>query len=144
MTISCFQGQIFKVPVPAVTTALRLTCTQFRHQTWPLGLYFLLISCDGGFVTASCRTPAISWTVACQAPLSMGFSRQEHWGDLPLPPPGDLLDPGIKPRSPALQADSLLIELSRNPKVSCQNPGIFYTIHYWIYFFTTSFENLKN
>ena len=46
-------------------------------------------------------------TVASQAPLSMGFSRQEYWSGLPCPPPGDLPDPGIEPRSPALQADSL-------------------------------------
>ena len=46
-------------------------------------------------------------TVACQVPLSMGFSRPEYWSGLPFPPPGDLPDPGIKPVSPALQADSL-------------------------------------
>ena len=45
--------------------------------------------------------------IACQAPLSMGFSRQEYWSGLPFPPPGDLPDPGIKPGSPVLQADSL-------------------------------------
>ena len=45
---------------------------------------------------------ATLWTVAHQAPLSMGFSRQEHWGGLPFPSPGDLPDPGIEPRSPAL------------------------------------------
>ena len=45
--------------------------------------------------------------VARQAPLSMGFSRQEYWSGLPFPPPGDLPDPGIEPTSPALQADSL-------------------------------------
>ena len=50
------------------------------------------------------------WTIACQAPLSMGFSRQEHWSGLPFPSPGYLSDPGIKPRSPALQPDSLLSE----------------------------------
>jgi len=49
----------------------------------------------------------IPWTVACQAPLSMKFSRQEYWYGLPCPPPGDLPNPGIKPKSPALQADSL-------------------------------------
>ena len=48
--------------------------------------------------------------VACQAPLSMGLSRQEYWSGLPFPPPGDLPDAGIKPRSPALQVDSLLTE----------------------------------
>ena len=45
----------------------------------------------------------------CQAPLSMEFTRQEDWSELPFPSPGDLHDPGIKPRSPALQADSLLL-----------------------------------
>ena len=47
------------------------------------------------------------WTVAYQAPLSMGFSRQECWSGLPFPSPGDLPDPGIEPWSPALQADAL-------------------------------------
>ena len=47
------------------------------------------------------------WTVANQAPLSMGFSRQEYWSRLPFPSPGDLPDPGIELRSPALQADAL-------------------------------------
>ena len=45
---------------------------------------------------------AIPWTVACQAPLSTGFSWQEYWSGLPRPSPGDLPDPGIKPASPAL------------------------------------------
>ena len=44
---------------------------------------------------------ATPWTVACQAPLSMGFSRQEHWSELLFPPPGDLPYPGIEPGSPA-------------------------------------------
>ena len=43
-----------------------------------------------------------SWTVAHQAPLSMGFPSQEYWSGLPFPPPGHLLDPGIEPTSPAL------------------------------------------
>ena len=42
------------------------------------------------------------WTVACQAPLSMGIFRQEYWSGLSCPPPGDLPKPGTKPRSPAL------------------------------------------
>ena len=46
------------------------------------------------------------WTVAHQAPLSMGFSRQEYWSGLPFPSPGGLPDPGIEPPSPALQVDS--------------------------------------
>ena len=55
------------------------------------------------------------WTVAYQAPLSMGFSRQEYWSGLPFPSPGDLPDPGIKLKSPALQTDSLQSEPSRKP-----------------------------
>ena len=50
---------------------------------------------------------ATSWTVAHQAPLSMGFSRQEYWSGLPFPSPGDLPDPGIEPRSTALEEDAL-------------------------------------
>ena len=61
-------------------------------------------------VTQLCLILASSWAVACQTPLSMEFSRQEYWSGLPLPSPGDLPDPGIKPRSSALQADSLLLE----------------------------------
>ena len=50
------------------------------------------------------------WTVAHQAPPSMGFSKQEYWSGLPFPSPGDLPDPGIKPGSPAFQADALTSE----------------------------------
>ena len=56
------------------------------------------------------RLFAAPWTVAYQAPPSMGFSRQEYWNGLPFPSPGDLPDPGIKPRSPALEADALTSE----------------------------------
>ena len=64
------------------------------------------------------RLSATPWTVARQAPLSMGFSRQKHWTGLPFPSPGDLPDPGIKPGFPALQADSLSFEPPGN-----QPPG---------------------
>ena len=50
---------------------------------------------------------ATPWTVTCQAPLSVGFSRQEYWNGLSFLSPGDLSDPGITPESPALQVDSL-------------------------------------
>ena len=50
---------------------------------------------------------AAPWTVACQSLLSMEFSRQEHWSGLPFSAPGDPPNPGIEPRSPALQVDSL-------------------------------------
>ena len=59
---------------------------------------------------------ATPWSVALQAPLSMGLSRQEYRSGLPFPSPGDLPDPGIEPRSPALQEHSLLTELCRKTK----------------------------
>ena len=55
------------------------------------------------------------WTVANQAPLSMGFPRQEYWSGLPFPPPGDLPDPGTEPVSPTFQADSLPSEPRGKP-----------------------------
>ena len=58
----------------------------------------------------------IPWTVAHQAPLSMGFSRQEYWSGLPCPPPGDLPNQRIEPMSPALQADSFLSEPAGKPE----------------------------
>ena len=53
------------------------------------------------------RLSATPWTVAYQGPLSMGVSRQEYWSGVPFPSPRDLPNPGIEPRSPALQADAL-------------------------------------
>ena len=58
---------------------------------------------------------ATPWTVAHQAPPSMGFSRQEHWTGLPFPFSGDLPDPGMEPRSPRLQADALTSEPPGKP-----------------------------
>ena len=58
---------------------------------------------------------ATPWTVACQAPLYMGFSRQEYWSKLPFPSPGDHPNRGSEPRSPTLQADSLPSEPPGKP-----------------------------
>ena len=63
------------------------------------------------------RLFAIPWTIAHQAPLSMGFPRQEYWSELPCPPPEDLPNPGIKPRSLGLQADPLLSEPPGKPNI---------------------------
>ena len=62
------------------------------------------------------RLFATLWTVACQTPLSTGFSRQEYWSGLPFPPPGDLPTQGSNPGSPALQADSLPSDPSGKPR----------------------------
>ena len=71
-------------------------------------------------VSNSFETP---WTITCQAPLFMRFPRQECWGGLPCPSPGDLLDPGIKPgikptspASPVLQADSFPLSHQGSPR----------------------------
>jgi len=74
---------------------------EFKHCK-PLG---------GGLVTNSCLSLETPWAAALQAPLPMGLSRQECWSGLPFPSPGDLPNPGIEPRSPALQADSSPTEL---------------------------------
>ena len=66
--------------------------------------------------------------LACQTPLSMGIPRQEYWSGLPFPSPGNLPYPGIKPRSPALQADSLPTEPAGKPPAlvgGTQNKAIF-------------------
>ena len=67
---------------------------------------------------------ATPWTVAYQAPLSMGFSRQEYWSGLPFPSPGDRPNPGIEPRSPALQADALNSEPPGKPIYNIRNPKL--------------------
>ena len=82
-------------------------------------------------VTKWCLTLATPWPVACQALLSMGFPGQEYWSSLPFPSPGDPPNSRIKPRSPALQADSL----SSEPKVGFAETDCLvvrknYDIHY--------------
>ena len=66
---------------------------------------------EAWLVAMLCSTLATPWTVALQAPLSMGFARQEYWSGLPFPTPGDVPDPRIEPGSPALQAEFLPTEL---------------------------------
>ena len=75
--------------------------------------------CRGLFVVLSCSVvsnSSIPWTIADQVPLSMGLSRQEYWSGLPCPPAAYLPNPGIEPRSPTLQVDSLSSKPSRKPK----------------------------
>ena len=74
----------------------------------------VLVSCTQLFVTP--------WTAAHQAPLFLEFSRQVYWSGLPFPSPRDLPDPGIKPRSPELQAESLLTELRGKPVNTEEQP----------------------
>ena len=71
-----------------------------------------------------------SWTVAHQAPLSMEFSRQEYWSGLSFPSPGDFPNPGIKPRSPALQADSLPLCHMGSPNICYEFPNQFICVYF--------------
>ena len=84
-----------------------------------LSLFFFFFLCVCASVAQLCPTLQDPMDVAHQAPLSMGFSRQEYWSGLPCPSPGVLPDAGIKPRSPALQVGSLPSELPGKPKVQC-------------------------
>ena len=68
-------------------------------------------------------------TIAHQAPTSMGFSRQEYWSGVPFPSAGDLRDPGIEPRSPALQADTLP---SKPPGKLLSKTMIFFRLPWWL------------
>ena len=77
---------------------------------------FLLFSCS--VMSNSYVTP---WTVSCQAPLSMGFSRQEYWSGLLFPSPGDLSDPGMEPVSSALVGRFFTTEPAGKPKRSLPN-----------------------
>ena len=63
------------------------------------------------------RLFATPWTVAYQAPPSMGYFRQEYWSGVPFPSPGDLPDPGIEPRAPTVQVDALTSEPPRKPSI---------------------------
>ena len=77
--------------------------------------YFRWLTCE---LLSHVQLFATPQTITHQAPLLMGFSRQEYWSGLPFPSPEDLLDSGIEPWSPALQTDSLPFELQGNPSVN--------------------------
>ena len=87
---------------PFSPSLLLATLTALPKVTKHMGLCVL--------VAQLCPTLCNLMDVAHQAPLSKEFSRQEYWNELPFPSPEDLPDPGIEPRSPALQADSLPTE----------------------------------
>ena len=71
----------------------------------------------GGLVAKSCLTLVTPWTIGYQAPVSIGFPKQEYWSMLPFPSRGDLPYPGIKPISSSLQADSLPLSHQGSPYI---------------------------
>ena len=102
------------------TKLCSLKCLK-QSISWYVWSEVKLLSCVRLFET--------QWTVAYQASPSMEFSRQEYWNGLPFPSPGDLPNPGIEPRSPTLQADTLPSESPGKP---------------WYVYFTTIKKGLKN
>ena len=100
------------------TGSQRAGCNQVTEQLQAYSMKDCLggrRSCEIHPFTATATATAKLLQSCPTLPLSMGFSRQEYWSGLPLPSPGDLPNPGIEPRSPALQADSLPTELQGKP-----------------------------
>ena len=103
------------IPLPFLKPAWTSGCSWFTYcgnLTWRI-LSITLLACQWSEWVKSLSLVwlfATPWTVDYQTSLSMGFSRQEYWSGLPFPSAGDLPNPGIKPRSPALQADALSCE----------------------------------
>ena len=80
----------------------------------PWGVQYAMIV-GGGLTAKSCLTLVTPWTIACQAPLSMEFPRQEYWSRLPFPFPADLPNLWTEPTPPTLQADSLPLSHQGSP-----------------------------
>ena len=99
--------------------AFLCTCLSWHTET-EVSTFILWNRCESLSRVRHFVTP---WTVAHQAPLSIGFPRQEYWSGYPCPPPRDLPNPGTEPGSPALQADSLPSEPPGNPSVVYKTEG---------------------
>ena len=96
--------KIVQLSYPYITTGKTIALTR---RTFVSKVMSISSSVQFSSVAQSCPTLCDPWTVAQQAPPSMGFSRQEYWSGLPFPSPGGLPDPRIKPKSPTLHADAL-------------------------------------
>ena len=140
-TVVLTKGRVLYTALPG--HILPKTYTQFRKETWSLLQSFraermefhgyktgrpehqlrpnreAVSASEGRPVMFDSATP---WTIACQSPLFMEFSRQESWSGLQFPSPGDLPKPGIKPRFPTLQADSLPSEPPGKPNREAGEP----------------------
>ena len=128
-------------------TCVWVICVLFPSATWWHVICAILCVCvcfliDSYVCVPSCLSRvqlfATLWTVACQAPLSMGFSRQEYWSGLALPYPGDLPDPRIKPgsfRSSPLAVGIFTLASSQFFLISCAQIFVTYVanIFSWLY-----------
>ena len=115
-TLLCFRWVTKNVQLSTESSTQCYVAAQMRGGVWRMSMSESVSQS----VSDSLVTP---WTVAHQAPLSMGFSRQEYWSGLPLPSLEYLPNPGIEPGSPAFQADSLPFELQGRSKnyLLCDN-----------------------
>ena len=123
----CDKEKLYKDNVEGRTLLPQALCTHVSEMKTQGNKHVLLIPCKltnyAFFNKCVCvcvsrsvmSNSVIPWTVAHQAPLFMGLSRQEYWRKQPFPSPGDLSKPGIEPGSPELKADSLLPEPSGKP-----------------------------
>ena len=93
-------------------------CKYMRGNNPDQPIHKYMSVCTCACSVTSVRLFSTPWTVACQAPLSTGFSWQEYWSGLPCPPPENLPDPGIEHKSPALLMDSLLLNHWGSPNIS--------------------------
>ena len=134
--------ELFQILKDDAVKVLYSICQQiWKIQHWPQDWkrsVFIPIPKKGNAKECSSEAKSLShvrlfatpWTVAYQAPPSVGFFRQEYWSGLPFPSPGDLPNPGIEPRSPALQADALLYEPSGKPRLLKLPHNCIYLTHY--------------
>ena len=119
----CFTCLSQSPPYPQLATTDLFTVSvvlYFSRMSYTCVCMCQLLSCIQLF--------AILWTVAHHTPLSIGFSRQKSWNGLPILFPGDFPNLGIEPRSPALQADSLLSEVPGSPVTYLES----YSTHYFL------------
>ena len=99
------EGKVNPITLLTRKSDLKWTHYDLENLSHEEGLFFLVVNAQSLSYVQIFATP---WTIAHKAPLSMEFSRQEYWSGLSFPFPGDPPNPGIEPRSPALQADRLL------------------------------------
>ena len=111
--------------LPSAWNTLTPYISQGSPEKQPVGCIYMCVCVYGVHALSCVWCFASPWTVALQAPLSMGFSRQEYWSGLPFPSPGDLPDPGIEPASlasPALPGGFFTTELPRKIRTTlCTN-----------------------
>ena len=108
-----------------LVSAIEVLCTDSQEEVmngWKF-IWNMSPNCDCVSHLVCVGLFATPWTVPCQAPLSMEFSRQEYWSGLPFPSPGDLPDPGIEPESPTLQGNCWPIWATREASRFSLSPG---------------------